>query len=90
MEQKIRFGLVAGRLAVLKISTWAVKYATFEGNVFIFYFFYFFFNIVLSALKSCKVINRQYFHRKTGLKCFLTFSLEFPSAKEEINGQPPT
>ena len=28
------FGMVLGRLAVLKISDWAVKYATFEGNFF--------------------------------------------------------
>ena len=40
-----------------------------------------------------KVINRQYFHRKTGLKCFLTFSLEFPSAsvpkKKLMANHPP-
>ena len=29
MEQSIIFGLVLGRLAVLKISNWIVKYATF-------------------------------------------------------------
>ena len=30
MEQNIIFGLVLGRLAVLKISNWVVMYATFE------------------------------------------------------------
>ena len=36
MEQKMKFGLVLGRSAVLKILGWAVKYAAFEG---IFFFF---------------------------------------------------
>ena len=31
MEQNMRFELLFGQLAVLKISTWAVKNATFEG-----------------------------------------------------------
>ena len=55
MRQNLIVGLVLGRLAVLKISDWAVKYATFEGN----YMFSwainnnFFLNVVVSALKSC-------------------------------------
>ena len=51
------FGLVFGRLAVLKISDWAVKYATFEGNFLCFHGQFFFFNslknIVVPELKSC-------------------------------------
>ena len=35
----VRFGMVLGQLAVLKISDWAVKYASFEGNVFMGIFF---------------------------------------------------
>ena len=31
MEQNMRFGLILGRLAILKKTIWAVKYATFEG-----------------------------------------------------------
>ena len=34
MEQKMRFGLVLGKLALLKILGWAVKYAAFEGIFF--------------------------------------------------------
>ena len=36
MEQDMIFGLVLGRLAVLKISDWAVKYATYEDNFLMF------------------------------------------------------
>ena len=32
MDQKLKFGLVLGWLVVLKISDWAVKYATFDDN----------------------------------------------------------
>ena len=32
MEQNMRFGLILGQLAVLKISDWAVKYVLFEGH----------------------------------------------------------
>ena len=32
MEQNMRFGMVLGQSAVLKISDWAVKYVSFEGN----------------------------------------------------------
>ena len=34
MEQNLRFGLVLGRLAVLKPAQIEIKYATFKGNVF--------------------------------------------------------
>ena len=36
MEYNLRFGLVLGQLAALKISDWTVKYATFEGNFLMF------------------------------------------------------
>ena len=36
MEQNMIFGLILGRLAVLKIWDWALKYATFEGNFLMF------------------------------------------------------
>ena len=42
MEQNMRFGLVLGRLALLKISDWAVKYATSEGNFLFLMNIYFF------------------------------------------------
>ena len=48
----MRFELVLGGFAVLKISDWTVKYATFEA-----YFYvgmcYCFVNIVALALKMC-------------------------------------
>ena len=34
MEEKGIFVLVSGRLATLKILDWALKYATFDGNLF--------------------------------------------------------
>ena len=34
MAQNTRLALVLSRLAILKISDWAVKYATFEGKQF--------------------------------------------------------
>ena len=36
MEQNMRFGLVWGQVAVVKILDWAVKYATLEGKYFMF------------------------------------------------------
>ena len=36
MEQNLRFGLVLGRLAVLKPLQINLKYATFEGNFYVF------------------------------------------------------
>ena len=36
MEQNVIFALVLGWLAMLKISDWALKYATFDGNLFMF------------------------------------------------------
>ena len=36
MEQNTRFGMVLGRLVVLKFLDWAVKYATFECNLVMF------------------------------------------------------
>ena len=35
MEQNMRFWLMFGRLAILKKIIWAVKYATFGGDVFL-------------------------------------------------------
>ena len=36
MKQNMELGLVLGWLAVLKFMDWAVKYATFEGNLLTF------------------------------------------------------
>ena len=41
MEQIMRFGLVFGWLAVLKISDWAGNYVTFNGNLFMFLWIFF-------------------------------------------------
>ena len=53
MEQNMRFGMVLGQLAVLKILDWAVKYATFRTMFLCFHGQYVFLNILASALKSC-------------------------------------
>ena len=56
------FGLVLGRLAVLKVSDLALIYATFDGHLKK--------NIVVSSLKSCRTwrwLNHKFLHENLNI-----------------------
>ena len=78
MEQNMRFGLVLGWLAVMKISDWAINYVTFEDTFLCFLGHRY--NIILIIVVSTKNNFNKYkseilFHKKSPEQDFIIKTL---------------